>query len=584
MTLVMKRSFFVFLSIILFFSCSNVKDGKYKLEILTTNDVHGAWFDSTYVGGSVRNSLFALNSIVDSVRRAEGEDNVLLLDAGDCLQGDNAPYYFNYVDTTDEHLFVRLAHYMKYDAVTVGNHDIEAGHRVYDRIGSELKKYGIPFLGGNAIRNDNGKPYFPEYKSFKRGGLKVTVLGFTNPNIAAWLSESLWSGMTFKSLIPLVQNEVDRIVKREKPQIVVILVHSGVGIGDGSVLESQGLDLFKSLKGVDVLVCSHDHRPVFFNDSKRGICLVNSGSHSRYVGSVSANVTISGGKVVCKKLEAGLIQVNPERVDTAMRDYFYQDYLKVKAFTLQPVGRNNLPLCSRACYVGQADYMNLIHTIQLRCAPAQVSFAAPLKHDGIVPAGDLVFNDLFTIYPFENQLYIMRMTGEEILRCMEYSYDHWIQTVTKPSDHVLKICKKCDPRNGNPGWSFVNPSFNFDSVGGLNYEVDVTQPYGSRIKNVTFPDGKPFDLHGKYNVAMTSYRANGGGNIITQGAGIQDNNERIVARYPEIRNLLYDFVRTHGPIDEKSIRDYSKIGSWRFVPESIAGPALKKDINLVFDK
>lgn len=580
----MKRSFFILLSIVLLSSCSNVRDGEYKLEILTTNDVHGAWFDSTYVGGSIRNSLFAVNSVVDSVRRAVGEDNVLLLDAGDCLQGDNASYYFNYVDTTAEHLFVRLAHYMKYDAVVVGNHDVETGHKVYDRVTSELKNYGIPFLAGNAVRNDNGKPYFPQYKSFVRGGLKVTVLGFTNPNMAAWLSESLWSGMSFKSLIPLVQDEVDRIVKREKPHIVVVMTHSGVGNGDGSSLESQGLDLFKSLKGVDVLVCSHDHRPVYFNDSERGICLVNSGSHSRNVGSVVANITISGGKVVCKKIEAGLIPVNREKVDTAMRRFFHPDYLKVKAFTLQPVGRNDLPLCSRACYVGQADYMNLIHTIQLRCAPAQISFAAPLKHDGFVPAGDLVFNDLFTIYPFENQLYVMKMTGEEILKCMEYSYDHWIQTATKPSDHVLRICLKCDTRNGNNAWSFAYPSFNFDSVGGLNYEVDVTRPYGSRIINVTFADGKPFEPSREYNVAMTSYRANGGGNIIPEGAGIRDHDERIVARYPEIRSLLYDFIRNYGQIDEKSIRNYSKIGSWRFVPENIAGPALKNDINLVFDK
>ena len=78
------------------------------IHIITTNDVHGAWFDSTYVGGRQVPSLMAVNYYVDSIRAAVGKSNVLLLDAGDCLQGDNAAYYFNYVDTLSEHLFVRL--------------------------------------------------------------------------------------------------------------------------------------------------------------------------------------------------------------------------------------------------------------------------------------------------------------------------------------------------------------------------------------------------------------------------------------------------------------------------------------------
>ena len=89
-------------------SCSGVKDGQHVLHILSTNDVHGAWFDSTYVGGGTQRSLFAVNYYVDSVRNAAGAENVILLDAGDCLQGDNASYYFNYVDTETPHLFPRL--------------------------------------------------------------------------------------------------------------------------------------------------------------------------------------------------------------------------------------------------------------------------------------------------------------------------------------------------------------------------------------------------------------------------------------------------------------------------------------------
>ena len=136
-------------------ACSHsLKDGEYTLTVLSTNDVHGSWFDSSYVDASVKKSLFAVNYYVDSVRVADGAGNVLLVDVGDCLQGDNAAYYFNYVDTLSPHLFPRLLQYMGYDACTVGNHDIETGHPVYDRVFAQMKEYGIPWLAGNAFKPD----------------------------------------------------------------------------------------------------------------------------------------------------------------------------------------------------------------------------------------------------------------------------------------------------------------------------------------------------------------------------------------------------------------------------------------------
>ena len=294
-------------------ACTGPKDGTYSFRILTTNDVHGTFFDSTYVGGNVKKSLFAVKYTVDSVRNAVGKDNVVLIDAGDILQGDNAAYYFNYVDTVTPHVYPRMAKYMGYDAVVLGNHDIETGHAVYDRIDRDMKALKIPFLAGNAIRNDNGKAYFQTYTILRRNGLKIAVLGYDNANIAGWLSERLWSGMKFESLIPLVQQDVDKVIAKEKPHAVIVAVHSGTGSGDGSQLESQGLDLMKSLKGVDFLVCSHDHRPkVVENDT---ICLINSGSHCRYVGEGKLDLTVRKGKVEAKSVSAGLILVDRYNID-----------------------------------------------------------------------------------------------------------------------------------------------------------------------------------------------------------------------------------------------------------------------------
>ena len=560
-------------------SCSGPKDGEYTFRILTTNDVHGRYFDSLYVEDGTSHALTNIAWYADSIRVADGAENVILIDAGDCLQGDNAAYYFNYIDTVSQHLYSRMAEYIGYDAVVMGNHDIETGHPVYDRL---VRSSKVPFLASNAIRNDDGSPYFQEYVTLKRHGLNITVIGFTNPNIKGWLSPLLWEGMTFESLLPFAQEVVDRVSAQEKSDVVIVAVHAGTGKGDGSVLENQGLDLFRSLEGVDFVICAHDHSPVVHKSED--ICLINSGSHCRNIGFGTVTLKVEDGKVVSKTLDAELLPVDKDKADRRMQEVFRPDYEAVKTFTLKEVGELQTDLRTRDAYRGMSDYLNLIHTLSLSCSPAQISFAAPLTFNGYIEAGTLVYNDLFTIYPYENQLFVVEMSGSEIKDYLEYSYDMWINTVRNADDRLLKIIDRPDPRSGQKRWSFVNRSYNFDSAGGLIYDVDVTRPFGSRVFIRSLADGSAFDENQTYNVAMTSYRASGGGGIMREGAGVDTDkiHERVVEYYPEIREILYDYLLKHGKIDPEVIGDRTVVGEWRFIPESIAQKAMDRDMTLLF--
>ena len=580
----MKRHLFLAACALLALSCGRgPKDGEYTLTVLSTNDVHGTWFDSTYVDSRIRPSLMAVNHYVDSVRTADGAENVLLIDAGDCLQGDNAPYYYNYIDTITPHLFPRLMAYMKYDAVAVGNHDIETGHPVYDRVAADLKKNGVDFLAANAIRNDNGNPYFKPYKVVKRAGLKVAILGYTNANMKAWLQEEIWSGMHFEPIVKVIQADVDRIRAKERPDVMVVVMHSGTGDGDGSMLESEGLDAFHLVKGVDWVLASHDHRPYVETTDSCGF--LNSGSHARNVAEGKMHLTVKGRKVVAKTYEAGLIPVKAEMADPVMRAQFQPEYEAVKAFTLKEVGVLNADLWTRDAYRGMSDYMNLIHTLSLGCKPAEISFGAPLTFNGRVASGILKYNDLFTIYPYENQLFVVKMTGDEIKRYLEASYDKWINTIAKVDDTLLKIKNEDDPRTQSQRWSFVNRSYNFDSAAGINYTVDVTKPFGERISVSGMANGEAFDPQREYNVAMTSYRASGGGGLMKEiGIDTDKIDERVVARYPEIRNMLYDYLMENGSIDPEVIGLPTVVGQWRFVPEMLVDPAMERDMNRLFKR
>lgn len=575
----MKRYLYALIAAALFSACCGPKDGEYTFRILTTNDVHGHYFDSLYVTDGTVNALTNISWYADSIRRADGAENVILLDAGDCLQGDNAAYYFNYIDTTSKHIFARMVEYIGYDAVVVGNHDIETGHKVYDRL---VETMDVPFLAANALRTDDGHPYFREYVTLKRHGINITIIGFTNPNIKGWLSPLLWEGMTFESLIPMAQEVVDRVRKKEDSDVVIVAVHAGTGEGDGSILESQGLDLFKSLRGVDFVVCAHDHRPVVHkNDS---ICLINAGSHCRNLGFGTVTLKVENGEVVSRTLDADLLPVDKKNVDTRMQELYHPDFEAVKAFTLKEVGELKTDLRTRDAYSGMSDYVNLIHTLSLGCTPARISFAAPLTFNGFIEAGTLVYNDLFTLYPFENQLFVVKMSGKEIKDYLEYSYDQWINSIDSADDRLLKIVDRPDPRTGQKHWSFVNRPYNFDSAGGLVYEVDVTRLAGERVTIFSLADGTSFDEAAEYDVAMTSYRASGGGGIMRKGAGIDTDriSDRVVEYYPEIRDILYDYLLKNGEIDPEKIGDPKVIGEWKFVPESIVAKAMGRDMLLLF--
>lgn len=571
----MKAKFILIPLLCVLAACSG---GHRRLVILSTNDIHGAVFDSSYVGTRVHPSMISASTLIDSVRKAEGPENVLLIDAGDFLQGDNCVYYFNYVDTLTPHLCPRVFAAMGYDAVVVGNHDIEPGHAVYDRVAAQFKKSGIPFLAANALRED-GVPYFQGYALLRKAGLRVLVLGCTNANIQAWLAPSVWEGMDFRSLLPFVQEEVDHLQRKLRPDVTVVAVHSGTGDGSGRQIESQGLDLLNSLDGVDVLICAHDHR--HYVEVRENSCLINSGSRMRYV----ARAVVEGdGRHARKerKFTADLIRVDVHQPDTALRAAFRADFEAVRAFTLRPVATLDRTIFTRDAFRGQCPYMDLIHTVQLRATGAEISIAAPLAFDKTIRAGQLLFNDMFALYSYENTLYTLSMSGEELHNYLEYSYGQWIGG---KDGHVLDILPRDDPRTGARGWSFRNRSYNFDSAAGICYSVDVSRLKGERVKIESMADGSPFDPKRQYRVAMNSYRASSGSFLRASGLEVTPEavEARILNKQEEVRTLIYQALKEEGEVTSAYYSNPKLIGSWNFVPAS-AQKAVEKDFKLIFPK
>ena len=567
-------------------ACSTLKDGEYNLSVVSTGDGHGYWFAKPIEdGGRARGSLMSQSAFVNGIRESKGADNVILVDAGDNFFGNGAPFYYNYVDTTAAHLYPRLASYMGYDAVIAGHSDFESGHRVYDRVAKEMKKEGIPLLAGNALSDKNGKPYFPAYSIIKKGGVKVAVLGYTNADNASLMDGSCVSGLHFESLLPLVQEDVDKVRSKEKPQVVIVVAHTAMGKGDGQNLEKLGLDLFRSLRGVDVVIAGHDHsNKVMSADS---IVVLDCGRAGQNAGVTDIKLVVKGGKVVSRTLDARMASISAEEYDSAMEKAFESDYDKVHSFMISTVGEIKKDLVSREFYYKQCDYLNFLHALAFSAYPVDISLSATLLIDGKVPAGDVRYQDIRKVYPYENKLVVLRLTGAEILKYLEASYDAWINTVTEPSEdaHFLKIKQSKDYSTGKMAWKLAKSPANFDSAAGINYTVDVTKPYGSRVTITGMADGRAFEMDKEYLAAITTYRSVGSGGLL-KAAGLTDAKsveDRIVYRGPEFRTILYEYFKKYGSVDPAVIGDPKVIGSWKFVPD-FAPAAIKADVELLYGK
>ena len=204
---------------------------------------------------------------------------------------------------------------------------------------------------------------------------------------------------------------------------------------------------------------------------------------------------------------------------------------------------------------------------------------APLSFDTQIKAGDITVGDMFKLYRYENQLYVLNLTGEEVRKHLEESYDRWVNTMSSPNDHLMLL----SPRNqgDQQRMGFQNFTFNFDSAAGIDYEVDVTKPNGKKVRILRMSNGEPFDEKKTYRVVMNSYRGNGGGELLTKGAGIakEELDKRIIYQSPlDLRHYLMEEIERMDNVNPQPNHN------WRFVPEEWTKPAAERDRKLIFDE
>ncbi|MRR22151.1 bifunctional metallophosphatase/5'-nucleotidase [bacterium] len=547
------------------------------LNIYVTTDLHGMLlpFDNTE-GTATERSLANLATLVS----AEGSDNIILLDNGDILQGDPLAYYYNFVDTSRTHVIADILNHLGYDAATAGNHDIEAGHAVYDRV---RREYNFPLLAANAVDITTGKPYFEPYTVIKRKGMKVIVFGLITPSVPRWLPESLYHGIRFEDMVETARNWMP-VMLDENPDLIVGLFHSGMGSEDQTGDdENSSLAVAVNVPGFDIIFCGHDHREdmkEIENSVGQKVLILDGGSRASTLMNVAVTPVKQTDGSIKNELSGRLIPMDSIPASPEFIERYKGVSDTLLEYTSEIIGSSGVTVTTRDAFFGPSAFVDLIHRMQLDISDAQISLAAPLSFDQSINSGELRIRDMYRLYRFENFLYTVKMTGGEIDRHLEHAAGLWFETMGKGSDYMLKYRsdESGTPVMVNGTARLRNPSYNFDSALGIRYTIDVTKPQGARVNISSLSDGTPFSHSEYYTVAVNSYRANGGGGHFP-AAGItgKELETRIIsATERDLRHYMTEWIRDNGTITPLPLSE------WSIIPATWASEARKREMMLLF--
>ena len=550
-----------------------------NLRIVETSDVHGYFFPYDFVKREpLDGTLMRVSTYVDRLRKEYGE-NLLLIDNGDILQGQPTCYWSNFVTPNETNIAARMVNYMHYDVEGIGNHDLEPGHPVYDKWVSEVN---CPVLAANVIDKKTGKPYLKPYEIFVRDGVKIAVIGMLTPTIACWLNETVWQGLAFEEMVSSARKWVKQVREVEHADLVIGLFHSGKenGLVLNGMEEDATARVAREVPGFDIIFYGHDHQvhnEWIKNKAGQKVLTLDPSCFARNVADAQVSLIYENGLLKRKNIKGNIVSINNEEIDKQMERYFQKDFERIKDYVDRKIGHFETTVSSRDCFFGNSAFTDFIHSMQLSISKADISFAAPMSFDSKIVAGDVTMADMFTLYRFENQLYVLTMTGREIQGHLEESYGRWVNTMRSPSDHLLLLNEESKDDQQRTG--FLNYTFNFDSAAGIDYEVDVTKPIGKKVRILRMTNEEPFLLDKTYKVVMSSYRGNGGGDLLIKGAGIpkEQLNSRIVYQSPlDLRHYLTQEIERLGIVHPE------KASNWKFVPEDWTIPAAQRDYKQLF--
>lgn len=534
-----------------------------QLTILATTDIHGNVWGFSYENNkeTPNTGMARIATYVEKVR-SEVPD-VILVDNGDVIQG-NIMTDDLYNKREGEHPVIRAMNLLEYDSMTLGNHEFNFGENLINRI-QVLANF--PVLAANMARVDGTMAALP-YTIVERSGIKVGIIGLTNPNAPRWDGEKT-DPFVFAPVGPACKKVVDII--KDKVDVIVVVSHVGLYPEYDEETGSDGANKILELcPEIDVLVVGHDHNTV-----------------KKIIGTTAVGGARNLGREVIRfdlelDEQKNIIARSVDVID--MVDYEMSDLIRKNAFIMEAHkattdfisgGAPSADGSTSGGVFGQASVdfqmkneimgipegklrdtavMDLINTVQLKNSGADVSAAALFADTSDIKKGNINYGTIFGIYKYDNTLYRVQVTGSELKAYMEWSaacYNQWV-----PGDISISF---------NP----EKPGYLYDMFAGVDYEIDLSKPVGHRIVNVMFK-GKPLSDSQILTLAVNNYRYSSALKAQKLVAGTKEWESP-----NSIRDMLVQHIQEQGTIYPKTDNN------WRITGVNLASPYRNAAIKLV---
>lgn len=534
--------------------------GTVTVEVVATTDIHGYIFDHDCLSGEERKgSMAKLATFLKEERKAN--KNVIYLDAGDFLQGTVDVYQDVSAQFTRECLATEAFNLLGCNAVVMGNHDFSVGALSYDRF---YRSSTFPILGANVFYARQGD-FLPPYTVIGKKGVKVAVMGFTTPVISYSIPRDRESVQT-ADIVESARYWLPKLKEKENPDVIIGLLHSGLENGrmdNEGLYENSALRLAREVPGFDLILFGHDHKAYsgkVANADGDSVLLLNPGPFMEKAAVARINVTRGNSKV---DVQGGLEDVTGLEPDSRFSKKLSGWYDDVKHYADSVIGVTEAPMEAKGVLWRSSSIVDYVHTFQMGYNGADISLTSPVITESYIPAGELTIKDVFGMYVFDNLMVSVMLKGSEIRDILEYSASLFYNTVTDGNGGLLR--------------KDVNIK-KLISAAGIDYEIDVTKPVGSRVRINGLMDGRRFDPEQMYRTTINSFLYSNGDSPIFKATGIthKEMHERFNgSAKADIRFFMLTDLQLRNEMGMKvSVREQTK---WKLVPEEIVSSCLAKD-------
>lgn len=504
-----------------------------SIVIAATTDVHGrlrGWDYYTNSADTAR-SLAALATVLDSVRTAN-DGRVVLVDAGDLLQGNPLTFVAAKVYPDTIHPVIAVMNAMRYDAAVLGNHEFNYG---VPHLRQAISRAAFPFLSAN-IKTANGTTLVAPHTMVSRvlptgDTVRIGIVGGTTPGIMIWDADNVRAeSVTVGDIVPAVRASVQK-VREQGAHVVVVLLHSGFNepasydtISTGLPSENVARRIATDVPDVDVVVFGHSHKEMV-DSVVNGVLFVQPRNWAASVALATVELQQSGGRwqVVARRGSSVPAAGHRERPEIlAVTDSVHRATV---AWATAPVGRTDVDWSSTDARYLDSPITDFVNEVMRTATGAQLSATAVFSLDAKFAKGPISVADISTLYPYDNTLRAVRISGAQLRAFLEHS-SRYYRTV--------------NASGAQPDSGFIDttvPGYNFDVVSGARYTIDLTQPVGRRIVGLSV-GGKTVRPTDMFTMALNSYRAGGGG-----GYAMLAGSEVVYERDVDIRQLLIDEVQ-----------------------------------------